>query len=121
VRALFRPEVRDPALKAPRGEARIRALFERWLEWGSSAGGCLLVASAFELDEPARARRTRSLRPAMNAPPSPHDRHHVPRTRKPLPFGPTNGAAGTTPLEGPGSARCSRSTRPDAADAEIAM
>ena len=33
MRALFRPEVRDPALKAPRGEARIRALFERRLEW----------------------------------------------------------------------------------------
>ena len=121
MRALFRPEVRDPALKAPRGEARIRALFERWLEWGSSAGGCLLVASAFEIDDQPGPPHPKLETPAMNAPPSPHDRHHVPRTRKPLPFGPTNGAAGTTPLEGPGSARCSRSTRPDAADAEIAM
>jgi hypothetical protein len=32
--------------------------------------------------------------------------------RKRLPFGPTNSSAGTPPLEGPGSARCSRSTRP---------
>jgi len=32
--------------------------------------------------------------------------------RKRLPFGPTNSATGPPPLEGPGSARCSRSTRP---------
>jgi len=32
--------------------------------------------------------------------------------RKRLPFGPTNSSAGTPPLEGLGSARCSRSTRP---------
>ena len=80
MRALFRPEVRDPALKALRGEARIRALFERWLEWGSSAGGCLLVASAFEIDDQPGPPHPKLERPAMNAPPSPHDRHHVPRS-----------------------------------------
>lgn len=47
----FTAEVVRPALRSPRGEPRIRALFERWLEWGSAPGGCLLAASAFELDD----------------------------------------------------------------------
>jgi AcrR family transcriptional regulator len=49
-----------PALKAPRGEPRVRALFEGWLRWpGSQPGGCLFVAAASELDDrpgPARER-----------------------------------------------------------------
>jgi AcrR family transcriptional regulator len=51
-----------PALAAPRGEPRIRALFDRWLEWTHSAqipGGCLFVTAAVELDDrpgPARDR-----------------------------------------------------------------
>jgi hypothetical protein len=113
--------VRDPALKAPRGEARIRALVERWLEWGSSAGGCLLVASMVELDDQPGPPHPKLETPAMTRP----RRRMIATTchalRKRLPLGPTNGAAGTTPLEGTGSARCRRSTRPDAADAEIAM
>lgn len=43
-----------PALKKPRGEPRVRALFERWLDWASSAstpGGCLIVQSMAELDD----------------------------------------------------------------------
>ena len=28
-----------PALKAPRGERRVRALFERWLEWSRALAG----------------------------------------------------------------------------------
>jgi AcrR family transcriptional regulator len=47
----FTLEVIRPALKAPRGEPRVRALFERWLEWDSAEGGCPLVAAAFELDD----------------------------------------------------------------------
>jgi AcrR family transcriptional regulator len=43
-----------PALGHPRGVPRIRALFERWLEWtrsGPLPGGCLFVAAATELDD----------------------------------------------------------------------
>lgn len=46
--------VLKPALKVPRGEARVRALFERWLDWTSdpgSPGGCLFLAAATELDD----------------------------------------------------------------------
>jgi AcrR family transcriptional regulator len=57
---LFVDQVVRPALKAPRGEPRLRAVFERWLEWARadpSRGGCLFVAAAAELDDregPAR-------------------------------------------------------------------
>src|SRR5687767_9089309 len=50
----FVEEVIRPALKAPRGEARLKALFTRWLEWArgkSLPGGCLFVAAATELDD----------------------------------------------------------------------
>src|SRR5687768_4103980 len=43
-----------PALKAPRGEPRVRALFERWLTWVNSEdipGGCIFVTAAAELDD----------------------------------------------------------------------
>ena len=43
-----------PALAEPRGEARMRAIFERWLAWdqaGVLPGGCLFVAAATELDD----------------------------------------------------------------------
>lgn len=43
-----------PALAQPRGAPRLRALFERWLEWARSSpmpGGCLFVAAASELDD----------------------------------------------------------------------
>ena len=57
---LFEQSVIRPALKASRGEPRIRALFERWLEWGSASnlpGGCIIVAASIELDDkPGPAR-----------------------------------------------------------------
>ncbi|GAA0940544.1 TetR/AcrR family transcriptional regulator [Pseudonocardia zijingensis] len=47
----FVDDVIRPALKAPRGEPRVRDLFERWLAWDSTEGGCPLVAASFELDD----------------------------------------------------------------------
>jgi AcrR family transcriptional regulator len=56
----FVQTVVKPALSAPRGEARMRALFERWLFWAKSSerpGGCLFVQAAAELDDrPGRLR-----------------------------------------------------------------
>jgi AcrR family transcriptional regulator len=58
--ALFVDQVVRPALKAPRGEARVRAIFDRWLDWAladPTRGGCLFVAAAAEWDDregPAR-------------------------------------------------------------------
>jgi AcrR family transcriptional regulator len=43
-----------PALKAPRGEPRLRALFNGWMRWAREAagrGGCLFVGAATELDD----------------------------------------------------------------------
>lgn len=43
-----------PGLKAPRGEPRVRALFERWMEWEEATfqpGGCIFIATANELDD----------------------------------------------------------------------
>ena len=59
-----------PALAVPRGEARVRALFEHWLAWAEShhPGGCLFVAAATELDDqpgPARDQLVRSQRDWM--------------------------------------------------------
>jgi len=59
---LFTAVVIRPALARPRGEPRLRALFERWLDWARSAaheGGCIFVAAAAELDDtPGPARDT---------------------------------------------------------------
>lgn len=56
----FIARVVAPALRQPRGEPRIRALFENWLRWESSSsmpGGCPFVAAAAELDDqPGRLR-----------------------------------------------------------------
>jgi AcrR family transcriptional regulator len=55
-----------PALTAPRGEPRVRALFERWFNWprvGAGSAGCIFVALAVELDDrpgPARDRLVES-------------------------------------------------------------
>ena len=48
-----------PALAAPRGEERVRAVFEGWLGWARTAlqGGCLFVAGAAELDDQPGALR----------------------------------------------------------------
>ncbi|MDQ5870587.1 MAG: TetR/AcrR family transcriptional regulator [Acidobacteriota bacterium] len=50
----FIDEVVRPAIREPRGELRVVALFERWLAWTKSSsgrGGCLFVAAAAELDD----------------------------------------------------------------------
>jgi AcrR family transcriptional regulator len=50
----FAEVVVTPALSAPRGEPRLRALFERWLEWEqneSLPGGCVFMHAAAELDD----------------------------------------------------------------------
>lgn len=52
--SLFTEAVIKPAVKAPRGLPRVRALFDRWLEWGGSRqlpGGCLFIAASIELDD----------------------------------------------------------------------
>jgi AcrR family transcriptional regulator len=58
--ARFVEVVLKPALQAPRGEPRVRALFERWLAWPKAVpqpGGCLFVAASIELDDkPGPAR-----------------------------------------------------------------
>ncbi|GAA3109573.1 TetR/AcrR family transcriptional regulator [Pseudonocardia yunnanensis] len=58
----FTAEVVRPALTAPRGEPRVRALFDRWLAWDSTEGGCPLVAAAFELDDQPGPVRDRLVR-----------------------------------------------------------
>jgi AcrR family transcriptional regulator len=61
-----------PAFEAPRGEPRVRALFEHWLKWErneSLPGGCVFMHAIAELDDrPGPARDslvgwTRSPRP----------------------------------------------------------
>jgi AcrR family transcriptional regulator len=57
-----------PALSAPRGEPRVRELFENWLAWEQSPslpGGCPFMAASFELDDrpgPVRDFVVQSLR-----------------------------------------------------------
>ena len=56
----FRQVVIIPALKAPRGEPRVRALFSRWLTWEQQdqmPGGCVFVHAAFEWDDQPGAVR----------------------------------------------------------------
>jgi AcrR family transcriptional regulator len=51
---VFVQTVVRPALAVPRGEPRLNALFERWLEWTKTSrlpGGCLFVTAAVELDD----------------------------------------------------------------------
>jgi AcrR family transcriptional regulator len=45
--------VAKPTVKAPRGEARVRALMDHWLKWGKSntRHGCIFVAASVELDD----------------------------------------------------------------------
>ena len=50
----FIDEVVRPMLRLPRGEPRVRALFENWLDWAENKdreGGCVFVASTSELDD----------------------------------------------------------------------
>ena len=56
----FVSRVISPALRQPRGEPRVRTLFEGWLKWGdreAMPGGCPFIAAAYELDDrPGRLR-----------------------------------------------------------------
>lgn len=64
-RARFVAQVVAPALTAPRGEPRVRAIFENWLRWDAQPGGCLFVAASSELDDqpgPVRDRLVRDQR-----------------------------------------------------------
>lgn len=49
----FAAAVVEPALRAPRGEPRVRALVDGWLTCGRQRrpGGCLFVKASTELDE----------------------------------------------------------------------
>ncbi len=52
--ARFVDAVVRPALAAPRGEPRVRAVFERWLEWPRRtplAAGCFFVSATAEFDD----------------------------------------------------------------------
>ena len=50
--AHFRRVVVGPALAAPRGEPRLRALFEGWLSWVEAMpGGCPFVGANTEFDD----------------------------------------------------------------------
>jgi AcrR family transcriptional regulator len=52
--AMFVEVVISPALKKPRGEPRVRALFENWFSWSRASelpGGCFFIAAASELDD----------------------------------------------------------------------
>jgi AcrR family transcriptional regulator len=61
-RARFEESVARPALRAPRGEPRLRELFDRWLAWAALPGGCLFVAAATEFDDRPGAVRDRLVR-----------------------------------------------------------
>ncbi|MET9264116.1 TetR/AcrR family transcriptional regulator [Amycolatopsis sp. NPDC004079] len=51
-RELFSDQVVRPALAAPRGKARVRALFEHWVATGKEGGaGCLFVSASAEYDD----------------------------------------------------------------------
>jgi AcrR family transcriptional regulator len=59
----FVDQVIRPALAAPRGEQRVRVLFERWLTTSSSgAAGCLFVSAATEFDDQPGAVRDQLVR-----------------------------------------------------------
>jgi AcrR family transcriptional regulator len=53
-RERFIGDVLRPAFAEPRGEPRLRALFERWLDWTegkSIPGGCPILAASLEFDD----------------------------------------------------------------------
>lgn len=65
---MFTERVVRPALAQPRGEPRVRALFDGWLTWDRDTvleGGCIFVAASVELDDspgPARDALVQSQR-----------------------------------------------------------
>lgn len=50
-RARFEEVVARPTLRVPRGEPRVRALFDHWLAWDLEDGGCPFIAASSELDD----------------------------------------------------------------------
>jgi AcrR family transcriptional regulator len=67
---LFVNQVVRPALAAPRGEPRVRELFERWLGWCGDQlpGGCVFIFATSEFDDepgPVRDRLVRAQRDWM--------------------------------------------------------
>lgn len=67
---LFLQEVMLPALRAARGEPRVRALFEHWRTWGDRPGGCFFVGASAELDDrpgPAHDAMVRALKDWVDA------------------------------------------------------
>jgi len=57
-RQWFVDTVLRPALAAPRGEPRVRALFEHWLQWENVLeGGCIYVSASIEYDDRPGAMR----------------------------------------------------------------
>jgi AcrR family transcriptional regulator len=66
----FVQDVMVPALRQPRGEPRIRTLFDKWLDWGMRPGGCFFVAASAELDDrpgPARDALARASKDWVDA------------------------------------------------------
>jgi len=63
-RLRFTDLVIRPTLAAPRGEQRVRVLFDRWLAWETEAlkGGCIFVTAASEFDDQPGAMRDAVLR-----------------------------------------------------------
>jgi len=53
----FVQAVMVPALRQPRGEPRLRSLFENWVTWGWRPGGCFFVGACAELDDRPGAPR----------------------------------------------------------------
>lgn len=52
--AKFVELVISPALQKPRGEPRVRALFENWFSWSRASelpGGCFFIAASSEFDD----------------------------------------------------------------------
>ncbi|EWT00820.1 TetR family transcriptional regulator [Intrasporangium oryzae NRRL B-24470] len=60
----FGDVVLRPAIKAPRGEPRLRAFFDHWIAWQSEGygGGCIFVNAASEFDDQEGAVRDELLR-----------------------------------------------------------
>jgi AcrR family transcriptional regulator len=64
-RQRFEDAVVRPAVQAPRGEARVRELFDRWVRWEAAPGGCPFIAASTEFDDqpgPVRDRLVRDQR-----------------------------------------------------------
>jgi AcrR family transcriptional regulator len=61
-RASFEEFVARPAVRAPRGEPRVRELFVRWLAWDSRPGGCPFIAASSEFDDQPGSVRDRLVR-----------------------------------------------------------